>query len=79
MIAITDFHKADDCETAMARFAKLGTIDLRVDYLREGKGKKFYAVAEVVRLGRRIGATRMMLVNENDTLIATGNANYIVS
>ena len=33
------------------RFSKLGTIDLRIDYLRPGIGERFELRAEVMRLG----------------------------
>lgn len=63
----------------MHRYSRLGTIDLRVDYLRPGLGKHFTASAEVVRLGGRVGSTQMRLVNDEDTLIATAAAAYVVS
>ena len=63
----------------MQRFSKMGTIDLRVDYLRQGLGQQFTATAEATRLGARIGSTQMRLVNEEGTLIATGAAAYVVS
>ena len=63
----------------MHRFAKLGTIDLRIDYLRPGLGKHFTAHAEVMRLGGRVGTTQMRLLNDEGTLIATGAAAYMVS
>ena len=55
------------------------TIDLRVDFLRQGIGKHFIATAEVIRLGGRVGSTQMKLVNQDGTLIATGNGAYMVS
>jgi len=61
------------------RFKHLGTIDLRVDYLRQGVGERFTASAKVMRLGRRVASTRMELVNQEAKLIATGSATYIVS
>jgi len=79
MWAIAEYYKHEDAATVMTRFAHLGTIDLRVDYLRQGIGKEFSAEATVVRLGKRIAACQMNLLNEESTLIATGNANYIVS
>jgi len=79
MWAIAEFHKHENTLQIMSRFAHLGTVDLRVDYLRQGIGERFFAEADVVRLGKRIAATRMSLFNEGSTLIATGNANYIVS
>ena len=76
---IAEFYQSETTMEIMSRFRHLGTVDMRVDYLRQGIGETFYAEAEVVRLGRRIAATTMRLRNEEDVLIATGNANYIVS
>ena len=49
-----------------------------MDYLRQGIGTRFVASGETVRLGRRIAATAMRLENDEGTLVATGNATYIV-
>ena len=57
----------------------MGTIDLRVDFLRQGKGAHFTATAEVTRLGGRIGSAQMRLLDEAGTLIATGAASYVVA
>jgi uncharacterized protein (TIGR00369 family) len=59
-------------------FPKMGTIDLRVDYLRPGRGKHFIATARIVRKGSRIAVTHMELVNDAGELIATGSAAYAV-
>jgi uncharacterized protein (TIGR00369 family) len=59
-------------------FPNMGTIDLRVDYLRPGRGSYFLASARVVRLGNRIAVTHMELVNDAAELIATGSAAYVV-
>ena len=59
-------------------FPNMGTIDLRVDYLRPGRGKHFIASAKVVRLGNRIAVTHMELVNDEGELISTGAAAYVV-
>src|SRR3954469_23464276 len=40
-------------------FPKMGTIDLRIDYLRPGRGKFFIASAKVARLGTRVAVTHM--------------------
>jgi uncharacterized protein (TIGR00369 family) len=79
MVALGEHHAADSAEQVMHRFAKMGTIDLRVDYLRPGMGHWFEASAEVTRLGGRIGSTQMRLVNDTGVLIATGSAAYVVS
>ena len=54
------------------------TIDLRVDYLRPGKGAWFDASAEVIRTGKRVVVTRMEMLNDESTLIAVGTGTYIV-
>ena len=59
-------------------FPNMGTIDLRVDYLRPGRGKHFVSSAKVVRLGNRIAVTHMELVNDEGELISTGAAAYVV-
>jgi uncharacterized protein (TIGR00369 family) len=57
---------------------RLGTIDLRVDYLRPGYGTEFVASATVMRAGRTVAVTRMELHNEKDVLIAVGTGSYVV-
>jgi uncharacterized protein (TIGR00369 family) len=79
MVAMVDKHPADSVEQAMARFYKLGTIDLRVDFLRPGLGRYFMASAEITRLGGRVGSTQMRLHNDDGVLVATASAAYIVS
>jgi len=57
---------------------KIGTIDLRIDYLRPGKGNYFIATGVIMRAGRRVSVTRMELHNDQDVLIAVGTGTYIV-
>ncbi len=79
MWALCEQHADETAAATMDRFAHLGTIDLRVDYLRSGIGERFTASATMVRLGRRIATTRMTLTNENGREIATATGTYIVS
>ncbi len=72
-------HPSESCEQVMQRFLRMGTIDLRVDFLRQGVGQYFVASAEVTRLGGRVASTQMRLVNDDGLLIATAAAAYIVS
>ena len=65
-------------EEGLAIFANLGTIDLRVDYLRPGTGAFFDASAEVIRTGKRVVVTRMEMLNDESKLIAVGTGTYIV-
>ncbi|OYV01474.1 MAG: thioesterase [Burkholderiales bacterium PBB5] len=79
MVGLADKHGHEDTAQVMHRFLKMGTIDLRVDFLRPGLGEHFVASAEVTRLGGRVGSTQMRLHNHEGVLVATGAASYIVS
>jgi uncharacterized protein (TIGR00369 family) len=79
MAAMAERHPAEPAEQVMQRFARLGTIDLRVDYLRPGHGEAFVASAEVTRLGGRVGSVQTRLVDDHGKLIATGSAAYVVA
>lgn len=60
------------------RIARIGTIDMRVDYIRPGRGTKCYSSGKVMRAGRKVAVTRMELKNSEDVLIAVGTGAYIV-
>ena len=60
------------------KFKNMSTVDLRVDYLRPGKGKMFTATASVLRTGKKLAVTRMELYNEKQCLIAIGTGTYTV-
>jgi uncharacterized protein (TIGR00369 family) len=66
-------------DSVPSSFPNMGTIDLRVDYLRPGRGRYFIATARVLRRGSRIAVTHMELHNDAGELIATGAAAYTVS
>ena len=72
-------YPSESFEQHAARFARLGTIDLRIDYLRPGVSQHFEMRAEVIRLGSRIANTRMEFFDHAGKLLATGNGVYIVS
>ncbi len=80
MLAIAERFADDPPVHLYTRFGKVGTIDLRIDYLRPGhNSKRFNAKAKIVRLGGRVGNTQMEFSAEDGTLIAMGTAAYIVS
>ena len=79
MVAIAERHPQDNTMQVMHRFMRMGTIDLRVDYLRPGIGERFVATAEVTRLGGRIGSTQMRLTDPAGKLLATGAGTYAVA
>jgi uncharacterized protein (TIGR00369 family) len=79
MAAIGARHMDEPPSQRLQRFAKLGTIDLRVDYLRPGIGERFELRAEVLRLGSRVASTRMEFLGVDGKLLSTAAAAYIVS
>jgi acyl-coenzyme A thioesterase PaaI-like protein len=79
MAAIGARHMDEPPEQRLHRFAKLGTIDLRIDYLRPGISDHFELHAEVMRLGSRVASTRMEFLGADGKLLSTGAGAYIVS
>ena len=79
MAAIGARHMDESPQQRLQRFGKLGTIDLRVDYLRPGVGDYFELRAEVLRLGSRVASTRMEFLGADGKLFSTAAAAYIVS
>ena len=60
------------------RLTQIGTIDLRIDYLRPGRGLHFSARGAIMRTGNKVAVVRMELTNEKDLLIAVGTGTYLV-
>lgn len=79
MNAIGARYQHEPLEQRMRHFMHLGTIDLRVDYLRPGVGERFFMRGEVLRLGSRLASTRMEFLAENGKVLSLGTASYIVS
>lgn len=79
MAAVGARHMDEPPAQRMQRFAKLGTIDLRVDYLRQGISEHFDLHAQVMRLGSRVASTRMEFCAADGKLLSTGSAAYMVS
>ncbi len=60
------------------KLSRLGTIDLRIDYVRPGRGKHFETSARILRTGNKVAVVRMELHNEDDILIALGTGTYLI-
>ena len=79
MAAIGARHMDEAPAQRLQRFGKLGTIDLRIDYLRPGIGEYFDLHAEVLRLGSRVASTRMEFRGVDGKLLSTASGAYIIS
>ena len=79
MAAMGARHMNEAPAARLQRFGKLGTIDLRVDYLRQGISDHFDLHGEVMRLGSRVASTRMEFRAADGKLLSTGTGAYMVS
>ncbi len=65
-------------DKVVKRLTGMGTIDMRIDYMRPGKGAYFLATGHLLRLGHKVAVARTEFVNEEGVLIAVGTSTYIV-
>ncbi|WP_019213170.1 thioesterase family protein [Yersinia massiliensis] len=65
-------------EQLQMKLAKMGTIDLRVDYLRPGRGEHFIASSSILRSGNKVSVARVELHNDQQMHIASATATYLV-
>lgn len=70
--------ESEDIPNFTQQLSTLGTIDLRTDFLRPGRGKSFKATAVIIRTGNKVCVCRMELHNELGTQIACGTGTYLV-
>ena len=78
MLRMAKEKPQDTVEAQLGQMRHLGTIDLRIDFLRPGKGAWFVATAQVLRMGSRVASVRMELENDAGELIASGAASFTV-
>ncbi|MCW3149519.1 thioesterase family protein [Stutzerimonas stutzeri] len=77
MVGAFDRHQHLSTAERSTRLARLGTIDLRIDYLRPGRGQRFSATAVLLRSGNKVAVVRSELHNETGTLVAVGTGTYL--
>lgn len=78
LISCAKFHKDKSLDIIVKKLTSSATIDMRVDYLRPGKGKTFKCKSRIIRAGSRIVVAKIDLYNEKETRIATGTATYLI-
>ncbi len=64
--------------TIQQSLSKIGTIDLRTDFLRPGRGEEFIVTAHIIRSGSKVAVARMEMHNELGEHIAFGTGTYMV-
>lgn len=80
MVWLTVFKQltGQPLERKFKQMRKVGSINLRIDYLQPGHGKRFIATASILKFGKSFAVTRMELRNEKQKLIAVGTEAYTV-
>lgn len=78
MVDLIQRMKEHSIEELSKKLINVGTIDLRVDYLRPGKGAYFSATGVTMRTGHKVAVIRSELHNDQGLLIAAGTGTYIV-
>lgn len=81
LVAIVETIKQtglNDLADLQSRLPTMGTVDMRVDYLRPGRGEAFIATAAIIRKGSRLVVCRMELHNEKGDHIAFGTGTYML-
>jgi uncharacterized protein (TIGR00369 family) len=65
-------------DEVMGAIAKVGTIDLRIDFLRPGKGTYFVSRGGILRSGKRLATIRTELEDDRGRVVAVGTGTYTV-
>ena len=78
LIGVLKKFKGTSYDELAEKLSKISTVDLRVDYLRPGKGEYFIATGNVIRTGNKVSVIRMELKNNKGELISVGTGTYLV-
>lgn len=77
-IHVLNEMKDASLEKLAKRLTNMGTIDMRIDYIRPGRGSHFLATGNILRLGNKVAVTRTEFINDEGLLIAVGTSTYLV-
>jgi len=78
LLCLPSKYPSESADQIMKRVSKVGTIDLRIDYIQPGRGKSFTATGETLRAGNKIAVSTAKLHNDEGVLIAAGTGTYLI-
>lgn len=78
MLSVMKQLKGQPIEKQIERVSRIAAIDLRIDYLRPGKGNSFIVTGRILRTSNKVSVVHMELCNDEDTVIAVGTGTYTV-
>jgi uncharacterized protein (TIGR00369 family) len=76
LLKMVEMDPKPDLATQLREFARVSTIDLRVDYLEPASAAAFVATATVTRLGKRVANVQMALHDDAGRCVATAAAAF---
>lgn len=76
LLKMAEVDPKSDLETQLREFARISTIDLRIDYLEPARADSFVASATVTRLGKRVANVQMAMHDNAGRCVATGAAAF---
>lgn len=79
LLSCTRLHEGKSAGEIEKKLVASATIDMRVDYLRPGKGQHFKCRSRIIRAGSRIVVCKIDLHNDTEKRIATGTATYLIA
>ncbi|WP_374191579.1 thioesterase family protein, partial [Pseudomonas aeruginosa] len=65
-------HDTINEEELRQRLSRMGTIDLRVDYLRPGRGERFTATSTLLRAGNKVAVSPAGMHKKTQGYISSG-------
>jgi len=78
LLSCARYHQNKPLDVIQKKLVASATIDMRVDYLRPGRGDSFKCLSRVIRAGSRIVVAKIDLYNDTEVRIATGTATYLI-
>jgi len=76
VISIQEKMHGETMDTRIEKSFRISTLDLRVDFLSPGFGRRFVVTAHPLRTGNKIAVIRIELHNDQDELVAVGTGSY---
>jgi uncharacterized protein (TIGR00369 family) len=79
IMSIQEKMPVESVEVRKENSFKVSTLDLRVDFLRPGFGRRFVVSGYILRTGNKIAVARIELHNDQNELIAVGTGSYFLA
>ena len=76
LLKMVESDPKPDLATQLREFARVSTIDLRIDYLEPASADRFIATATVTRLGKRVANVQMLMHDGSGRCVAAGAAAF---